>query len=135
MHSVDCVEGNAKPGVKFWGAIADTYNSTTDAHRQRTPNNLKDHGSTYKGPPTTSKCLCSIKSTIKNIPTGKAEPTMPWFSRPQRSDTRIGLDALNSSASTSGKLRGINSSVEQSPLAPLQLIHGSPQVTLRSRRR
>jgi hypothetical protein len=47
MHSVDCIKGNTKPGVKFWGVIADTYNSTTDAHRQRTPKNLKDQWSTY----------------------------------------------------------------------------------------
>jgi hypothetical protein len=33
MHSVDCIEGNVKPGVKFWGVIADFYNSTTDPHR------------------------------------------------------------------------------------------------------
>jgi hypothetical protein len=43
MHSVDCNEGNAKHGMKFWGAIADSYNSTTDPHCQRTLNNLKDH--------------------------------------------------------------------------------------------
>jgi hypothetical protein len=43
VHYMDCINGNAKPGVKFWGAIADTYNSTTDAHHQRTLKNLKDH--------------------------------------------------------------------------------------------
>jgi hypothetical protein len=47
MHYVDCVEGNAKPGAKCWGAIADTYNSTTDAHCQQTLKNLKGHWSTY----------------------------------------------------------------------------------------
>jgi hypothetical protein len=47
MHSVDCIEGNVKPGLKFWGAIADTYNNTTDTHRQQIPKNLKDHWSTY----------------------------------------------------------------------------------------
>jgi hypothetical protein len=34
MHSVDCIEGNTKPGVKFWGAIADTYNNNIDLHHQ-----------------------------------------------------------------------------------------------------
>jgi hypothetical protein len=43
MHFMDCIEGNTKPGAKFWGVIADSYNSTTDPHRQRTPKNLKDH--------------------------------------------------------------------------------------------
>jgi hypothetical protein len=47
MHSMDGIEGNTKPGAKFWGAIADTYNNTTDAHRQVTSKNLKDHLSTY----------------------------------------------------------------------------------------
>jgi hypothetical protein len=47
MHSVDCIEGNAKPEEKFWGVIADTYNNNTDVHHQRTPKNLKDHWSTY----------------------------------------------------------------------------------------
>jgi hypothetical protein len=47
MHSVDCIEGNTKPGAKFWGAIADTYNSTTELHRQCTLKNLKDHWYTY----------------------------------------------------------------------------------------
>jgi hypothetical protein len=47
MHYVDCIEGNTKPGVKFCGAIADTYNSTIDMHHQRTPKNLKDRWSTY----------------------------------------------------------------------------------------
>jgi hypothetical protein len=101
-HSVDCIEGNAKPEVKFWGAIADTYNSTTDLHHQWTPKNLKDHC-----------CACnkqlsdSIKFTIKNLPPSKAESLMTWFLRPQSSGTRIRL-VLNSSASTDGKLWGIN---------------------------
>jgi hypothetical protein len=43
MHSVDCIEDNIKPGAKFWGAIANSYNTTTDLHRQRTLKNLKDH--------------------------------------------------------------------------------------------
>jgi hypothetical protein len=47
MHSVDCIEGNSKFGMKFWGAIADSYNSTIDAHRQRTVKNLKDHWVAY----------------------------------------------------------------------------------------
>jgi hypothetical protein len=34
MHSVDCIEGNFKSGAKFWGVIADSYNNTTDLHRQ-----------------------------------------------------------------------------------------------------
>jgi hypothetical protein len=48
MNSVDCIEGNAKPGVKFLGAIANTYNSITDEHCQRTPKNLKDNWATLK---------------------------------------------------------------------------------------
>jgi hypothetical protein len=32
--AVDCIEGNAKPEVKFWDDIADTYNNNTDAHHQ-----------------------------------------------------------------------------------------------------
>jgi hypothetical protein len=47
MHSVDCIEGNSKYGVKFWGAIADSYNTTTEAHRHRTAKNLKDHWVAY----------------------------------------------------------------------------------------
>jgi hypothetical protein len=47
MHNVDCIECNAKPRAMFWGAMADTYNSTTDVHRQRTPKNLKDQWFTY----------------------------------------------------------------------------------------
>jgi hypothetical protein len=43
MYSVDCIEGNDKPGAKFWGAIADSYNNTTNLHRQRILKNLKDH--------------------------------------------------------------------------------------------
>jgi hypothetical protein len=43
MHHVDCIESNAKPGVRFWGTIADSYNSTTNSHRQRTAKDLKDH--------------------------------------------------------------------------------------------
>jgi hypothetical protein len=30
MHSVDCIEDNSKSGVKFWGVIADSYNSTPE---------------------------------------------------------------------------------------------------------
>jgi hypothetical protein len=47
MHSVDCIEDNSKSGVKFWGAIADSYNSTTEKHRHRTVKNLKDHSVGY----------------------------------------------------------------------------------------
>jgi hypothetical protein len=43
MHFVDCNEGNAKPGAKFWGVIADSYKNTTNLHLQRTLKNLKDH--------------------------------------------------------------------------------------------
>jgi hypothetical protein len=45
---MDCIEGNAKPRVKFLGAIANTYNSITDEHCQRTPKNLKDNWATLK---------------------------------------------------------------------------------------
>jgi hypothetical protein len=34
MHSVYYIEGNVKFGAKFWGVKADTYNTTTDLHRQ-----------------------------------------------------------------------------------------------------
>jgi hypothetical protein len=47
MHFVDCVESNAKPRVKFWGVIVDTYNTIIDTHCQQTPKNLKDHWPTY----------------------------------------------------------------------------------------
>jgi hypothetical protein len=47
MHSVDYVEDNAKLVAKFWGVIADTYNTTTDVHHQWTSKNLKDHWSIY----------------------------------------------------------------------------------------
>jgi hypothetical protein len=47
MHSIDCIEGNSKSGVKFWGAIIDSYNSTTEAHRHRAVKNLKDHWIAY----------------------------------------------------------------------------------------
>jgi hypothetical protein len=61
MHFVDCIEGNAKPRVKFWGVIADTYNSTTDLHHQQTPKNLKNHW-----------CACN-----KSLPPSKVELMMP----------------------------------------------------------
>jgi hypothetical protein len=47
MHYIDCIEGNSKSGVNFWGVIADSYNSTTEAYRHRTAKNLKDHWVTY----------------------------------------------------------------------------------------
>jgi hypothetical protein len=47
MHSVDPIESNAKFGARFWGAIADTYNNTTDPHCQHIVKNLKDHWCTY----------------------------------------------------------------------------------------
>jgi hypothetical protein len=47
MHSVDCIECNFKSGVKFWGVIVDSYNSTIEAYRHRTMKNLKDHWVTY----------------------------------------------------------------------------------------
>jgi hypothetical protein len=47
MHSIDCIECNSKSGVKFWGAIADSYNSTTEAYHHRTVKNLKDHWVAY----------------------------------------------------------------------------------------
>jgi hypothetical protein len=47
MHFVDCIEYNSKSGVKFWGVIADSYNSTTQTHRHRTAKNLKDHWVAY----------------------------------------------------------------------------------------
>jgi hypothetical protein len=47
MHSVDCIEGNSKSGVKFWGAIADSYNNNTEAHHHHTAKNLKDHWVAY----------------------------------------------------------------------------------------
>jgi hypothetical protein len=72
--------------VKFCGAIADTYNSTTDTHRQRTLKNLKDHWSTYN---KQVYVQLNLQSRI--------------FA-PQRSDTRIGLVALNSSTFIGGKL-------------------------------
>jgi hypothetical protein len=43
MHSIDCMKGNSKSGVKFWGVIADSYNNITEAHHHRTVKNLKDH--------------------------------------------------------------------------------------------
>jgi hypothetical protein len=42
MHSIDCIEGNSKSGVKFWGAITDSYNSTTEEHK-----NLKNYWVAY----------------------------------------------------------------------------------------
>jgi hypothetical protein len=47
MHSVDCIEGNSKSGVKFWGAIVDFFNSTTEVHRHRIAKNLKYHWIAY----------------------------------------------------------------------------------------
>jgi hypothetical protein len=48
MHSVDCIEGNSKSGVKFWGVIADSYNNNNaEVHRHRTVTNLKDHWVAY----------------------------------------------------------------------------------------
>jgi hypothetical protein len=47
MHSVYCIEGNSKSGVKFWGVIADSYNNTTEVHCHCTVKNLKDHWIAY----------------------------------------------------------------------------------------
>jgi hypothetical protein len=47
MHSVYCIEGNSKSGVKFCGVITDSYNSTTEVHHHRTVKNLKDHWVAY----------------------------------------------------------------------------------------
>jgi hypothetical protein len=48
MHSVDCIEGNSKSKVKFWGVIADSYNNNnTEVHHHRTVKNLKDHWVAY----------------------------------------------------------------------------------------
>jgi hypothetical protein len=53
---------------------------------------MKSEESKTTDPPTISKCPCSIKYIIKNLPAGKAKSMMSWFSRPQRSGTRIGLE-------------------------------------------
>jgi hypothetical protein len=47
MHSIDYIECNSKSGVKFWGAIADSYSTITEAHCHRTVKNLKDHWVAY----------------------------------------------------------------------------------------
>jgi hypothetical protein len=47
MHSVNCIEGNSKSGVKLWGVIANSYNNTTEKHYHRTVKNLKDYWVTY----------------------------------------------------------------------------------------
>jgi hypothetical protein len=47
MHSVDCIECNFKSGVKFWAAIADCYNSVTEAYRHHIVKNLKDYWVAY----------------------------------------------------------------------------------------
>jgi hypothetical protein len=47
MHSVNCIEGNSKSEVKFWGVIADSYNNTTDAYHYRIVKNLKDYWVAY----------------------------------------------------------------------------------------
>jgi hypothetical protein len=48
MHSVDCIEGNSKSGVKFCGVIADSYNNNNaEVHRHHTVTNLKDHWVAY----------------------------------------------------------------------------------------
>jgi hypothetical protein len=43
MYFIYCIEVNSKFGVKFWGAIADFYNSTIEVYRHHTVKNLKDH--------------------------------------------------------------------------------------------
>jgi hypothetical protein len=43
MHSVDCIEGNFKSGVKFSSVIADSYNNTTEVYHHSIMKNLKDH--------------------------------------------------------------------------------------------
>jgi hypothetical protein len=48
MHSVDCIEGNSKSEVKFWGVIADSYNNNNaEVHYHCTVKNLKDHWVAY----------------------------------------------------------------------------------------
>jgi hypothetical protein len=65
MHSVDCVEGNAKPRAKFWGAKAGTYNSTINVHHQQTLNNLKDHWSTYNKQVSLFNQICNQESSCR----------------------------------------------------------------------
>jgi hypothetical protein len=47
MHSVNCIEDNSKSGIKFWGAITDSYNNNTKMHHHHTVKNLKDHWIAY----------------------------------------------------------------------------------------
>jgi hypothetical protein len=47
IDALDCIEDNFKSGVKFWGAIADSYNNTIEAHRHHSIKNLKDHWVAY----------------------------------------------------------------------------------------
>jgi hypothetical protein len=42
MHSIDCIKYNSKSRLKFWCVIADSYNSTPEAHHHYTAKNLKD---------------------------------------------------------------------------------------------
>jgi hypothetical protein len=91
MHSVDCIEGNSKSGVKFWSAIADSYNSTTEVHRHCTTKNLKDHWLAYN-------MQVSLFNQIYN-----------QESLNRQSGANDGM-VLNSSASTGGKLLGTNAS-------------------------
>jgi hypothetical protein len=42
-HSNDPIDGNAKKNEKFWGQVADEFNSNTPADRKRDINGLKQH--------------------------------------------------------------------------------------------
>jgi hypothetical protein len=75
MHSVDCIEGNAKSGIKFLGAIVESYNNNTDLHRQRTSKNLKgkeDSSSQMES----SSVVGGIMSTLNKLSTSFAKAQM-----------------------------------------------------------
>jgi hypothetical protein len=129
MYFVDCIEGNSKSGVKLWGAIADSYNSTTETHRHRTMKNLKDHWVDYNKQVSLFNQIYNQESS--NMQSGANDDMVLKI---ESSDTRIVL-VLNSSAFTDGKLLGTNPSGGQCQMSHLQWMHLSPRVRLEQMRR
>jgi hypothetical protein len=129
MYFIDCIEGNSKSGVKLWGAIADSYNSTTETHRHRTMKNLKDHWVDYNKQVSLFNQIYNQESS--NMQSGANDDMVLEI---ESSDTRIVL-VLNSSAFTGGKLLGTNPSGGQGQMPHLQWMHLSPRVRLEQMRR
>jgi hypothetical protein len=69
MHSVDCIEGNSKSGVKFWGVIADSYNNTIGWDRAKTAVRKGKGKEDSSSQSRSSFAMAGIMSTLKKLGT------------------------------------------------------------------